>query len=315
MSLCKQKLLKKCQSDKQLCEKTWEQATKKLMVARQDMNEMTKQFDECLEKSIKVANNQSSCARELKTANIDLNKYKSTIYRCEKTKQELIETVKLYREFESSTKENINIVKQKYEAKWQQFEKMWYKWNIGEISLFLKYKLTTSGMDEMKNEDKSSIDWDKFEEILRKEKFKSKYLAMVDKSELKSFGIDDYKLRSDIFVIIQNLCKNNPIPIRYAHGGKEHAMASQPVMNDDIKEKNDDIDSKYYCPLTKKVMINPVIAFDQQCYEKDAIISYFRKYKQSPITKEKIEDDVEWVIQLLVANTQLKEEIQNKALL
>ena len=37
-------------------------------------------------------------------------------------------------------------------------------------------------------------------------------------------------------------------------------------------------------------MVNPVIAFDEQCYEKEAIISYIRKNKESLITKEKIDD-------------------------
>ena len=70
--------------------------------------------------------------------------------------------------------------------------------------------------------------------------------------------------------------------------------------NDDLKQ-NMCVDSKYICPLTKKVMTNPVIAFDDECYENEAIISYLRRYKQSPITKEKI-DDVEFVVEMLFEN-------------
>ena len=81
-------------------------------------------------------------------------------------------------------------------------------------------------------------------------------------------------------------------------------------MDDDAKDSHD-VDSKYLCPLTKKVMINPMIAFDDQCYEKEAIISYICEYKQLPTTKEKI-DDVEWVVSLLVENTSLKHEIEKK---
>ena len=55
------------------------------------------------------------------------------------------------------------------------------------------------------------------------------------------------------------------------------------------ENENKSIDPKYLCPLTQKVMLNPVIAFDDQCYD-----------KQSPVTKEKI--DIEWAIQILLEN-------------
>ena len=61
-------------------------------------------------------------------------------------------------------------------------------------------------------------------------------------------------------------------------------------------------------------MKNPVIAFDQHCHEKEAIILYICQHKESPITKEKI-DDVEMVIDLLVENKSLQNEIQDKGLL
>ena len=73
------------------------------------------------------------------------------------------------------------------------------------------------------------------------------------------------------------------------------------------------IDSKYFCPITNRLMKYPVIAFDGKCYEKEAIVDYIGKYKQSPITKEKI-SDVEWTISLLYTNQSLKEEIDEKFL-
>ena len=161
------------------------------------------------------------------------------------------------------------------------------------------------------------VDWVKFENCLRKEKFKSKYLQMIDKSELKSFGIDDYCARNDVNRIIQDLCENNPVPRQMPL--TEDANCEGQVItgvggtNDDLKH-NSEIDSKYICPLTKKVMTNPVIAFDDECYENEAIISYLRRYKQSPITKEKI-DDVEFVVEMLFENKNLKKEIKQKGLL
>ena len=85
------------------------------------------------------------------------------------------------------------------------------------------------------------------------EKFKSKYLDRIDKSDLKSFGIENYKLRIDIYKIITNLCQTNPIPREKLQNDDDNDNDCEGQLmtgksginhsNDDMKE-NVDIDSK-----------------------------------------------------------------------
>ena len=330
--------MKKCEGVTQVSEKATQQESEKIIATKKAFEEVTTQLHEGLEKSTQLAKHAMACYNRLEKEAIQLNKNKLILTQCEKKKHKLKSCVEKYREFEAINSKNIEVLNQKCNDKWHEFEKIWYKWKIEDISMYLKYKLFAMGKiqhsdlckqgvvgkDDTKSEEKKSndsndtgddvdnIDWQVFDEKLRKDKFKSKYLDRIDKSDLKSYGIDNYQLRNDIYTIIQTLCENNPIP------------REKPQKNDECK--NDcqgqvmtssnvvDIDSKYLCPLTKKVMTNPVIAFDQHCYEKEAIISYIREHKESPITKEQI-DDVEMVIDLFVENKSLKNEIQDKGLL
>ena len=59
---------------------------------------------------------------------------------------------------------------------------------------------------------------------------------------------------------------------------------------------------KYTCPITMDLMIDPVKASDNKIYEKDAIIDWLKKNKESPITREILKND-------LIFLPELKDEI------
>jgi len=50
-----------------------------------------------------------------------------------------------------------------------------------------------------------------------------------------------------------------------------------------------DIPQGFICPLTGELFFDPVIADDQQTYEKLAIETWFTKYGQSPLTNKEFE--------------------------
>ena len=304
----------------QMSEKAKHQAEEKVIEIEKASKKVSTQMTEGLDTSANLAETASQCITTLRKETTVINEHKSTLSECEKKKKALTICVEKYREFETSNYKNIKILNEKYNNQWKNFEKIWYKWKTEQISMYLRYRLINMSQiesdvnDERKSEEFSynSTDWEAFDNKLKQDKFKSKYLDRIDKTDLKSFGINNYQLRNDIYTIIQTLCDNNPIPREKPQKNAkfESDCQGQVMVNSSIV----DIDSKYLCPLTKNVMKNPVIAFDQHCYEKEAIISYIHKHKESPITKEKI-DDVEMVIDLLVENKSLKNEIQHNGLL
>ena len=311
--------------------------------AKQKLKEIEKEFDiesnrldecftNCYNASKKIAqykNTISECKQELEKTEQQLAGY-------QKRKDSLTQAINNHREFEAKNYESIQTIEKNYNEKWKQFESKWNEWNIEQIILYLKYKTNTlivdlenvnvdkqdkedekgdeKGNDNNENEnenDVDNVDWSKIEASMKEEKFRGKYLIAIDKSDLKSFGIKNFGKRNEIFKIIKNLCKNNPIIVEKddedeGEGGNNGEGQVMTSLNDANNK-----DQKYLCPLTDELMRDPVIAFDGKCYEKEAIIDYIRKNKQSPITKEKI-DDVEWAISLLYDNQSLKQEIEAK---
>ena len=45
-----------------------------------------------------------------------------------------------------------------------------------------------------------------------------------------------------------------------------------------------DIPEAFLCPITHRVMHDPVLAFDGRSYEREAIEEYLKKHNKSPIT-------------------------------
>merc|ERR1719347_2182233 len=62
-------------------------------------------------------------------------------------------------------------------------------------------------------------------------------------------------------------------------------MRKQLEMEQKAKDEVDnDIPASFLCPITQRVMRDPVIAFDGRCYEREAIEEYLKKHTKSPVT-------------------------------
>ena len=65
----------------------------------------------------------------------------------------------------------------------------------------------------------------------------------------------------------------------------------------------DEYPEDYTCPITMDLMIYPVKASDGYIYEKEAIIDWYKKNKNSPFTREALSSE-------FIAQNELKEHIQ-----
>lgn len=65
------------------------------------------------------------------------------------------------------------------------------------------------------------------------------------------------------------------------------------------------IKEEYLCPITKRIMLDPVLATDGYSYEKEAILQWFAENDTSPVTNERFEN------KLTMPNTMLKKSIQD----
>eukprot|EP01084_Bolivina_argentea_P220610 373857_1 len=117
------------------------------------------------------------------------------------------------------------------------------------------------------NSDK--IDWINTEKQLSNRNITGRSLKNFNHLVFELIGIQDFDIVTHLVSEIQQLKK------RYDVKGNQ---------NDCSISKMSDIPKEYLCPITNQIMTDPVMAFDGHSYEKNAIESYLKIHKKSPIT-------------------------------
>ena len=120
----------------QTCQETKQQVSQQLIQERNKSTNALNELYQHLEKSIKLAQNAAQLFGVVKTQETNLSRYELRLVECQKKDQQLIRCVEKYRESEESNTDNIKVLKERYNVKWQEFEKIWYEWRIADISIY-----------------------------------------------------------------------------------------------------------------------------------------------------------------------------------
>ena len=298
----KQKQLHQAKTNAAAMETKCVEMQKQLMLAQQEFNIVEKQLLQTIKKHENLTHRMNETKCNLNKFKTDMAMHTNVVKQQTTIKTNLTATLLNFREFETSNREAISKIKLKYDKMWKTMEQTWYQWDVKQIILYLRYKCENSYHGKS---DVIDIDFDLVAKNMSNDNFKGKYLNSIDKSDLKRFGIKNYQNYTKVDKIIKALCNDNP---KLNQRNDDTGQIEGNVFDDgDTFESNDNnnkvkideaIDSKYICPITQKIMQCPVVAY---CYEKNAIIGYWRQHGKSPITHQKI-DDVELVISLLYQN-------------
>ena len=186
-----------------------------------------------------------------------------------------LSVINAYNEFMEKNKKQIKEINAKFDGLWTEFEKRWMQWKADDIIMWFRYK--TVDMDT------GDVDWETTNEQLKKRKITGKSLQKFNDLTFEFLEIHDFEVVQYLLESIQTL--NN----------------GETAWKHDVKSR--DIAPRYICPLTKKVMMDPVIAFDGHCYERAAIEHYLKQHNKSPVTGK----DAEYLI--VFPNHRLRSEI------
>ena len=193
--------------------------------------------------------------------------------------------VDLYNGFRQKTNVYIHALNQEYRKVWVHFEASWSRWTANDIVSWFKY--TTSEMNT------DGVNWEKIERSLKDRNYTGESLKKFDNSLLEKIGLRN--------VTVAKHLVSNIKEIREKYNQRNHENALLTVDDD---KQNEDIPAQYICPITKKIMIDPVMAFDGHCYEKSAIENYLKDHNNSPKTGENAKYNI------LFPNHLLKQEIE-----
>mmetsp|Transcript_2881 Transcript_2881/g.5374 ORF Transcript_2881/g.5374 Transcript_2881/m.5374 type:complete len:567 (-) Transcript_2881:112-1812(-) len=219
--------------------------------------------------------------------------------------------MKEYQRFDAVNEMAVGEMRQFFDREWRRFLQCWYEWDAKCIVIWLQYLVAENKLVLSKHVDLSEI-----EKALNKSTVKRSRLTFLDKNELKMLGFDNFNDRQQIYDKIQELIVAYPnlSSFHCSDEGKQCAldqMESAPDGERDIFMMNNglQIPSQFLCPLTKQIMMEPVLIFDDCTYEKQAIVEYLKAHNNtSPMTNEKCDVDEEEIV--LLPNRGLSAKIQ-----
>ena len=171
-----------------------------------------------------------------------------------------VSVIKSYKEFMENNKKYIDVINTKFNSFWSEFESKWMKWKAESIIVWFKYK--TSDMDT------SNVDWETVEKQLKKRNITGKSLQKFNDLTFEFLEIHDFDVVQHLLSVVDELKVRN---------SQEHVKGLGASQSKSVPKH-------FFCPLTKKVMQDPVLAFDGQCYERKAIEEYFKSHQKSPVT-------------------------------
>ena len=191
-----------------------------------------------------------------------------------------------YNDFTHKTNTYIDAINQDYKKVWVHFEAAWPSWTANDIVSWFKYKTCKMNTDD--------INWEKIESSLKDRNYTGKSLKKFDNFLFERIGLRN-------LTVVNHLVSHIEI-IKMKYNQKDNQNV---ILNgDNDNDENQDIPEQYICPITKKIMIDPVMAFDGYCYEKKAIENYLKNHNKSPKTGEHTKYNI------VFPNHRLKQEIE-----
>eukprot|EP01083_Nonionella_stella_P112228 329911_1 len=261
----------------ELLNQKYQEMDQKRLMLESTMEKAAKECNEVVMDMNKIASGIKQKTQHIQSLVSQYQKFKSA-------SQTALSLINAYNSFESDNEAYIKHINSYFNAKWKRFESTWWKWSCIDVISWFKYA--------MRERDTSTIDWMKVGKEMAKRNMNGESLEKVSEFTLDSIGIHDFKIA--VFLMKQVATLRN----RYSKKGD----GDDPCSNND---KQNTIPPKFICPLTKQIMKNPVMAFDGNTYEHEAIEKYFKQHGKSPITNEKA-----YTLNVY-SHRQLKKEIQS----
>ena len=179
------------------------------------------------------------------------------------------------RRYSHKAQESVNIsveYQNQYEKYWKHKEKQWFEWNTKTLVNWFFHIIKHNDCNYVNNIN-IAINYNNIENLIDNCFIKSRFLAGLNKDDLKRIGFNDDNVIDYLLTKIEKLCKDNPQPSKSNLSGKRNLNN---IMIDDL-EDNDNV-----CAISGRKMEVPVIGGDTQVYERKNIENYLRTNGKYP---------------------------------
>ena len=171
---------------------------------------------------------------------------------------------------------------------WNSFESRWMQWNVEELIEWMQYETMLI--------ESAKIDWSATSELLKAQNMTGKNLPKMNEVVFPFIAINDSESIEYLMSSIRRLL---------AEHGQSSVKIEPSVSKPSVSAQN--VPKEFLCPITKEIMVEPVIAFDGFSYERTAIVEYLAKHNKSPVTGKEADPAM---VAVLIDNNNVKAMIQ-----
>lgn len=154
---------------------------------------------------------------------------------------------------------------------WSRHEEQSETWTAEDVTEWFKYQAMRLGIDE--------VDWSKTCDLMKKQEICGEDLTEITGVSLKLIGITDKEMRKTLASAINRKIKVHKAAPKGTKGRSSGRLSLRNSASIEVR-----IPEEFICPISKQIMKDPVIVFDGNTYERDAIVAYMKEHNKSPIT-------------------------------
>jgi len=242
----------KCQSDaKELAalDAEYEELRARRIGLQQKIKAMVRECNDVISRENEVAEARAGLAAKKRQNERDREKVSVSSTQC-------LSVIKSYDEFIENNEKYIEGITRIFDGLWASFESKWTLWNPDDIASWMRYKTVALGTA-------TKFDWDRTRGELERRNITGKSLRKFSELTFECLEIRDFEAIQHLMAAI-------------------HSLKNKVDAHCDPKPK--EIPPDFLCPLTNKVMVDPVMAFDGRNYERKRIEEYLKKHNKSPVT-------------------------------
>jgi len=161
--------------------------------------------------------------------------------------------IKEYYEYQQNMSDKLKTMETNIKQKWDEFESIWDKWTLNDVLNWFK------SQNIPKN---SNINWDNILHKMKQKKINGQTLPSLSNNDLHDIGLIAIPIQTIIMKSIHSLTIKHP---------KKNVN----------KNPHNKHPNKYICPLSGKLMIDPVIAYDTKTYERQYILKLLKQQNKN----------------------------------
>eukprot|EP01083_Nonionella_stella_P117187 348853_1 len=207
-----------------------------------------------------------------------------------------------YQLYQKNTRIFIQKVQERLQNEWDKREQEWWEWTVFDCLVWMRHKLQWFKEEAIPR----AIDLKTIQKNMDDLGLTGRMIESMQKEQLQEIGFG-FKQMDVLYPAIKHLCSSYPAPKRNDKD-MDRKRTNVEGMIEETYNNDVDIPDRFKCCLTKQIMDHPVIAFDGNTYDRDAIILYLKQHHKSPVTKEACVGDDETSF-MLFDDEKLKREI------